>query len=89
MIKPAPSDSLKDKLSEMAISLADEAMLKTGADEVPLDQRIACFRALSAYYAMINKIDPGEGEKGAYDGYRSKIESASGGRTARNGAGRS
>ena len=88
MTKPAKDDSLKDKLSEMAIALADEAMTKTGEDEVPLDQRIACFRALSAYYAMINRINPADEPQGAYDGYRKTIESAGGGRTARNGAGR-
>ena len=86
MTRPA-ADPLKDKLSAMAIALADEAMAKGAIeDAVPLVERIACFRALSAYYAMINKIDPGEGEKGAYDGYRAKIESAGGGRTARNGS---
>ena len=82
------ADPLKDALSEMATSLLKEAMTSSGSDEVPLTERVAVFRACTAYYAMINKLDPpdDDSKKGAYGGYRDKIESADGKRKTGRGA---
>lgn len=85
--KTTPRKSaLGDKLEALAVALADE--LKSPG--TPIDERIGGFKALTAYYAMINRLPPPKDEgKGGFGGYKESLDAVTGAgreRAAANGA---
>lgn len=69
----APS-TLGSKLEELALALAVE--LKS--TETPMDEKIGGFKALTAYYAMINKLPPPPDDtKGGFSGWSDKLKADS------------
>lgn len=79
--------SLGPELEKLAIAITQELSLgrEVQVDGKPelvlphLDERIAGFRALTAYYAMINKLPPPpDDSKGGFGGYKNAIRDLGG-----------
>ena len=66
---------LGPQLEQLAIAIATELKLPGAL----MDERIAGFRALTAYYAMINKLPPPvDDTKGGFGGYKDTIRNLGG-----------
>lgn len=71
-------DEVGNELSELALTIASEA----SGDNVPFDQRLDAFKALTQYYGVVRKVDPkGSDNSGVFHEYRKRVQSTEAGST--------